>query len=156
MEKTLVILKPDAVQRGLIGRILARFEAKGLQVVAVKMTRIEPDVAEAQYAAHRGQYFYEPLVRYMTGGPVVLAVLAGQGAVAVVRSMMGPTFGPEAPPGTIRGDFGLSKRFNLVHGSDSPEAAEREIALMFEPGELIDYDLDATRWTYDTSTGEIV
>jgi len=156
MEKTLVILKPDAVQRGLIGRIVARFEAKGLQIVALKMARIGPDVAEAQYAAHRGQYFYEPLIRYMTSGPVVLAVLAGQGAVAVVRSMMGPTFCPEAPAGTIRGDFGMSKRFNLVHGSDSPEAAQREIALLFEPDELIDYDLSAARWTYDTSTGEIV
>jgi nucleoside-diphosphate kinase len=156
LERTLVMLKPDAVARGLIGRVLQRFEEKGLKLVGLKMARLDESLVRRQYALHQEKYFYEPLVRYMSGGPVVLAVLEGKGAVAVVRGLMGPTFGPDAPPGTIRGDFGMSKRFNLVHGSDSPQAAAQEIALFFAPSELQDYDAAAFNWTYDTSTGEIV
>jgi len=155
-ERTLVILKPDAVQRQLVGRILSRLEDKGLKIVALKMTTLTPGLLQQQYAVHQGKYFYEPLLRYMASGPVVLMVLEGKGAIAVARKLMGPTFGPEAPPGTIRGDFAVSNRFNLVHGSDSPEAAGNEIALFFKPEELIDYDLNDFCWLYDGSTGELV
>jgi nucleoside-diphosphate kinase len=155
-ERTLVIVKPDAVQRHLVGKILQRFEAKGLKIVAMKMWRMTRQLAERQYALHKGKHFYEPLLRFMTAGPVVLVVLEGKDAVAVVRSLMGPTFGPDAPAGTIRGDFGMSKRFNVVHGSDSPEGAEQEIALYFRPEELHEYNLISFDWIYDTSTGEVV
>ena len=156
LERTLVILKPDAVQRQLVGRLIGRFEEKGLKLVGLKLGRIDPELAARQYEAHRGKYFYEPLVRYMTSGPVVLMVWEGRGAVAVVRGLMGPTFGPDAPGGTLRGDFAMSKRFNLVHGSDCAEAAAREIAIFFRPDELLEYDLAAMGWIYDTSTGEVV
>ncbi len=156
LERTLVILKPDAVQRQLVGRIVAQFESKGLKIVALKLARLERELLERHYGAHAGKDFYEPLLAYMASGPVVLMVVEGKGAVAVVRSMVGPTFGPDAPAGTIRGDLAMSKRFNLVHGSDSPEAAEQEVQLFFRPEEIIEYDLDALRWIYDTSTGEVV
>jgi len=155
-ERTLVIVKPDGVQRQLVGRIIGRIEAKGLKIVAMKMCRLSRALAEKQYAPHKGKYFYEPLLDFMTAGPVVLTVLEGKDAVGVVRSLLGPTFGPDAPPGTIRGDFGMSKRFNLVHGSDSPQAAADEIALLFGPEELMDYELHGFRWIYDTSTGEVI
>jgi len=155
-ERSLVILKPDAVHRQLVGRITARFEAKGLKIVAMKMSRLSRQQAERQHAPHKGKHFYEPLLDFVTAAPVVLMVLEGKDAVAVTRSLMGPTFGPEAPPGTIRGDFGMSKRFNLVHGSDSAQAAEAEIPLYFAPDELLDYELRAFPWIYDTSTGEVV
>jgi len=155
-ERTLVILKPDAIQRQLAGRIVQRFESKGLKIVAMKMCRMDRQLAEKQYAPHKGKHFYEPLLRFMTGGPVVLMVLEGKDAVAVVRSLLGPTFGPDAPPGTIRGDLGMSKRYNLVHGSDTPENADKEIALFFGPDELLEYDLVSFDWIYDTSTGEVV
>lgn len=155
-ERTLVMLKPDAVQRQLVGEIVRRFEAKGLKIVGMKMARLTREAAERQYAAHKAKYFYEPLLRFVTAGPVVLIVLAGKDAVAVVRLLMGPTFGPDAPAGTIRGDLGMSKRFNLIHGSDSPEIAEQEIALYFRDEELQQYDLIGFDWIYDTSTGEVV
>jgi nucleoside-diphosphate kinase len=156
VERTLVILKPDAVQRQLVGQIVSRFEAKGLKLEGLKMSRLSSELLERHYGAHKGKYFYEPLLQYMASGPVVLAVLSGNQAIAVVRSLMGSTFGPDAAPGTIRGDLAMSKRFNLVHGSDSPEAAEKEIGLFFAPGELCDYDHDGQRWIYDSSTGEPV
>jgi nucleoside-diphosphate kinase len=156
LERTVVLLKPDAVQRGLVGRLVARFEEKGLKIVALKMARVSRALAERHYAAHQGKDFYEPLLRFVTSGPMVLAVLEGKGAVAVVRKMMGATFGANAEPGTLRGDFGLSNRFNLVHGSDSPEAAEREMALFFRPEELIDWQPAAWPWIYDFSTGDAV
>ena len=135
MECTLVILKPDAVQRGLVGAIVSRFEAKGLKIAAMKMMRISRELAERNYAMHRGKDFYEPLLAFMTAGPVVAMVLEGNDAVRVARTMMGSTFGPDAQPGTIRGDYGLSKRYNLIHGSDSPASAEQEIAVFFTPAE---------------------
>jgi nucleoside-diphosphate kinase len=156
VERTLVMLKPDAVQRGLVGRVIARLEAKGLKIVALKMARIDKPLAERHYAPHKGKDFYEPLIRFVTSGPTVFLVLEGKGAVAVVRKMMGATFGPQAEPGTIRGDLGMSNRFNLVHGSDSPEVAEREISLFFRPEDLLDWQPAAWPWTYDFSTGDVV
>ncbi len=156
MERTLVILKPDAVHRGLVGRLLARFEAKGLKIVAMKLMRASRELVETHYAEHKGKPFYEPLVRFMSSGPAVYLVLEGKGAIAMVRAMLGPTFGPDAAPGTVRGDFGVSKRFNLVHGSDSPESAAREIGLFFQPDELIDWTPITWEWHYDFSTGEAV
>jgi nucleoside-diphosphate kinase len=148
MERTLILLKPDAVQRGLVGAIISRFEAKGLKIAGAKLMRITRDLAERHYAPHKGKDFYEPLLSFITSGPAVAMVLEGNDAVRVVRSMMGSTFGPEAPAGTIRGDWGMSKRYNLVHGSDSQETAEREIALFFRPEELLSYDRSADEWVY--------
>jgi nucleoside-diphosphate kinase len=156
VERTLVIFKPDAVQRNLVGRLLARLEQKGLKIVALKMAAIDRPLAERHYAPHKGKDFYEPLIRFMTCGPVVFVVLEGKGAVAVVRKMMGATFGPNAEPGTLRGDFGVSNRFNLVHGSDSPDAAQHEISLFFKPSELIDWQPALMPWTYDFSSGDVV
>ena len=156
MERTLVMLKPDAVQRGFVGRIVARFEAKGLKIVALKMARMDRALAEGHYAPHKGKDFYEPLIRFVTSGPLVFVVLEGKGAVAVVRKMVGATFGPAAEPGTIRGDLGMSNRFNLIHGSNAPDAAEREIGLFFRPEELIDWQPAAQPWVYDFSTGDVI
>ena len=156
MERTLVMLKPDAVQRGFVGQILARFDAKGLKIVALKMARMDRALAERHYAPHKGKDFYDPLIRFVTSGPLVFVVLEGKDAVAVVRKMMGATFGPAAEPGTIRGDLGMSNRFNLIHGSDAPDAAQREIALFFRPEELIDWQPAAEPWVYDFSTGEVI
>ena len=154
MERTLLIIKPDAIQRKLIGRIISRFEEKGFQIIALKMTQIPEAVIRRHYAAHEGKPFYEPLVRYMSAQPVVLMVARAKGAIAVARKMMGATFGANAEPGTIRGDFAISNRFNLIHGSDSPEAAEKEIALFFKPGELHEVADTQEGSIYDLSTGE--
>jgi len=148
MERTLVVLKPDAVQRQLVGRLLGRFEQKGLKLVAVRMLQVSRELARQMYAEHEGKDFHEALLAFITAGPVVAAVLEGQDAVAVVRRLIGPTFGPEAPAGTIRGDFGMSMRYNLVHGSDTPASAGREIALFFRDEEIIDYTLGGTEWIY--------
>jgi len=156
MERTLVFLKPDAVRRGLVGEVLGRFERKGFCVVGLKMVQLTEAFAREHYAAHRGKDFYEPLVRYVTSGPTVAAVLEGKNAVSVVRRMLGEAFGSQSPPGTIRGDLALSNRFNLVHGSDSAEAAEREIEAFFRPDELVSYPQEATRWIYDQSGPEPV
>jgi len=156
LERTLVILKPDAVQRALVGRILARFESKGLKLAALKMVRLDRAAAERLYAPHKGKPFYEPLLRFVTSGPSVLVCLEGKGAVAAVRKMLGATFGPDADPGTVRGDFGVSNRFNLAHASDSPETAAKEISLFFKPDELLDWDPADWNWRYDFSTGECV
>jgi nucleoside-diphosphate kinase len=153
METTLIILKPDAVQRGLMGRIIARFEDKGLQVVGCKMMRITPELAARHYEAHRDKPFYAGLVRFMTSSPVLVLAVRGLGAIGIARKMMGATFGSKAEPGTIRGDFGVSNSFNLIHGSDSPEAAAKELALFFERGELLEYEVAGQRWVYDASGG---
>ncbi len=154
METTLIILKPDAVQRGLIGRVVGRFEDKGLQVVGMKMMTISLDLAATHYADHQGKPFYAGLVAFMTDKPVVVMALRGKGAIAVCRKMMGATFGSQAEPGTIRGDFGLSNSFNLIHGSDSAEAAERELGLFFKTGEVIEYGRAIDQWVYDLSGGK--
>lgn len=153
METTLIILKPDAVQRGLIGRIVSRFEDKGLQVVGMKLMTISGDLAATHYKDHQGKPFYDGLVSFMTSSPVVVMALRGVGAIAIARSMMGATFGSKADAGTIRGDFGVSNSFNLIHGSDSPEAAERELGLFFGAGEVLDYDRAVQGWVYDMSGG---
>ena len=148
MERTLILFKPDAVQRGICGSLLSRFEHKGLKVVGLKFMQIDPDLAARHYEAHKERPFYEGLVGFMTSSPVVALALEGIGAIAMCRKMMGATFGSDAGPGTIRGDFGSSRSFNLIHGSDSGEAAEREIALFFPEG-LLDWDYQAFRWVYD-------
>ena len=130
-QRTLVLLKPDAVRRGLVGEILSRFEAKGLTIVALEQRHIDPDLADAHYAEHVERDFYPPLREFVTSGPLVAAVLEGDEAIEVVRALNGATDGRKAAPGTIRGDLSLSNRENLVHGSDSAESAKREIALWF-------------------------
>ena len=136
MERTLVLLKPDCVQRRLMGRILARFEDRGLAVVACKMLRITPELSKKHYAEHVAKPFYQGLEDFITGCPVLAMVLEGPSAVEVVRGMLGATSGIKAAPGTIRGDFSASKQMNLVHASDGADAAAREIALYFQPGEV--------------------
>ena len=153
MERTLIILKPDAVQRGLVGEIVTRFEKKGLQIVGAKLMRIPQQLAETHYEPHRGKPFYEGLVRFMTSSPVVVLALAGKDAVAISRKMMGATFGSKAEPGTIRGDFGVSNSFNLIHGADSPESARRELGLFFKGDELVDWKPASQGWVYDLSKG---
>ncbi|MEQ6903130.1 nucleoside-diphosphate kinase [Nocardioides sp. YIM 152588] len=130
-QRTLVLLKPDAVRRGLVGEVLSRFEAKGLSLVAMELRTITGDDADAHYAEHVERDFYPPLRAFVTSGPLVAMVLEGDEAIEVVRALNGATDGRKAAPGTIRGDLSLSNRENLVHGSDSPESAEREIALWF-------------------------
>jgi len=154
METTLIILKPDAVQRGLMGRIISRFEDKGLQIVGARLMRIAQDLAERHYEPHRGKPFYEGLIKFMTSSPVLVLAVRGVGAIGVSRKLMGATFGSQAEPGTIRGDFGVSNSFNLIHGSDSPESAEREVGLFFGPGEILDHDRAIDGWVYDLSGGE--
>jgi nucleoside-diphosphate kinase len=134
VQRTLVLLKPDAVQRGLIGEILARFERKALRVVAMKLLKTPADIAQKHYAEHKERPFFPSLIQFITASPLVALSLEGDDAVAVVRGLIGPTDGRKAPPGTIRGDFALSKSNNLVHGSDSPESAERELAIWFPEG----------------------
>ena len=131
MERTLILLKPDTVERQLVGTVLNRFEQKGLRIVAMRLLQFTRELAQKHYAAHIGKPFYPKLESYITGGPVVAVVLEGPEAIGVVRRMIGPTNGIEAPPGTIRGDFSLSGSSNLVHASDSPDAAAREIPLFF-------------------------
>jgi len=139
METTLVLVKPDGVQRHLVGEIVGRFERKGLQIVGCKMQRIPEATLRRHYGEHAGKPFFEGLVTYMSSGPVVALALRGPRAIATVRKMMGKTFGFEADPGTIRGDLGLSGSFNLVHGSDSAESAARELELFFTKDDLHDY-----------------
>ena len=131
VESTLLIVKPDAVRRGLIGEVLRRVEAKGLRVAEMRMTTIDRATADEHYAEHREKPFFDELVGFIGSGPVVVARVEGERAVPVLRSLMGPTDPALAPPGTIRGDFGLIITENLVHGSDSPESAERELKLFF-------------------------
>ena len=151
MEQTLIILKPDAIQRGLMGRIISRFEDKGLKVVGAKMMQITPELAAVHYEAHTEKPFYAGLVRFMTSSPVLVMVLEGVGAISVCRSMMGATFGSQADSGTIRGDFGVSNSFNLIHGSDSSEASKRELSLFFSDGEILGWDRAVEGWVYDLS-----
>lgn len=154
METTLIILKPDAVQRGLSGRIISRFEDKGLQIVGMKMMTISQELAATHYKDHQGKGFYDGLVKFMTSSPVVVMAVRGMGAITIARSMMGATFGSKAAGGTIRGDFGVSNSFNLIHGSDSPEAAERELGLFFKDGEVQPFERAVDTWVYDMSGGK--
>ncbi len=154
METTLIILKPDAVQRGLMGRIITRFEDKGLQIVGAKLMQISPELAATHYKDHNGKPFYNGLVGFMTSSPVLVMAVRGIGAITICRGMMGATFGSKAAAGTIRGDFGVSNSFNLIHGSDSPEAAARELSLFFKAGEVLDFNRAGERWIYDSSSGK--
>ncbi len=148
MERTLIIFKPDTLQRRLAGRILQRFEDKGLTVSGLKLMQIPRELAEEHYAPHKGKPFYPGLIDYITSGPVVVVALQGHRCIEIARTLMGKTFGYEAVPGTIRGDFGASRSFNLVHGSDSPESAATEIALYFTDGELVDYSPAGSEWVF--------
>ena len=154
MERTLVMIKPDGVERRLIGKILTRFEERGLTIVGMKLVRLPETLVRRHYAEHEGKHFYEPLVRFMTAGPTVVLALEGINCVMIVREMMGKTFGSESPPGTIRGDFGLSNRFNLIHGSDSVKSARKELSLFFKKAELIDRSPCDIKWIYDFSGGK--
>jgi nucleoside-diphosphate kinase len=153
MERTLIIFKPDAVQRGLCGEILTRFEKKGLQVVGMKFTKIATATAEKHYEPHKGKGFYDGLIKFMTSSPVVVLALEGKDAITIARNLMGATFGSKAAPGTIRGDFGVSNSYNLIHGSDSPESAQKELTLFFKPEELQDWKPTIQTWVYDFGKG---
>ncbi len=148
VERTLIIIKPDGVQRHLIGEIMGRFEKKGLKLVAARFVRVSDDLARGLYSVHEGQEFYEPLVAYISSSPVLVTVWEADGVIAMARRLMGSTFGFDAEAGTIRGDLGSSTRYNLVHGSDSPESAEREIGLFFNPDQVVDYELGDSFWLY--------
>jgi nucleoside-diphosphate kinase len=139
VERTLAILKPDAVQRGLVGEILARIERKGMRIVAMKLIQIDRPLAERHYAEHKGKPFYELLLGFMCGGPAIVLVLEGHDAVPLLRLIMGATNPLQAAPGSIRGDYADDVTYNLIHGSDSLETAKREIALFFQPKELVSY-----------------
>ena len=139
IERTLVLVKPDGVRRGLIGEILGRFEDKGLVIVAARLLQIPRTMAETHYAEHRGKPFYPELVDFITSAPVLALAIEGRGAIAVVRATIGATNPANAAPGTIRGDFGLAVTSNLVHASDSPASAERELALFFQPADFVAY-----------------
>ncbi|MCE5186445.1 MAG: nucleoside-diphosphate kinase [Planctomycetaceae bacterium] len=145
-ERTLIILKPDAVQRQLLGRVVSRFEEKGLKIAAAKFMRICEPLARRHYAVHEGKPFFQAAVKYLSSGPVLVMVLEADNVITMTRKLMGKTFGNEAEPGTIRGDFAGSKGLNLVHGSDSPETAAYEIGLYFKPEEIVSYDLAAQPW----------
>jgi nucleoside-diphosphate kinase len=145
-ERTLVLIKPDGVQRLLVGRIVGRYEDRGLRLVGMKLVKVDRDLAERHYDAHRSKPFFEGLVDFITSAPLVALAFDGPNAISVVRAINGATRPHEAAPGTIRGDFALETAQNIVHASDGPEAAETELALWFEPGELHDYERDIDRW----------
>jgi len=152
-ERTLVLIKPDAVQRLLAGRILARYEDRGLKLVALKLMRVSRDLAERHYAVHREKPFFGGLVDFITSAPLVAAVLEGPNAIAIVRAMNGATRPHEAAPGTIRGDFAVETAQNLVHASDGPDTAATELDLWFTPAELQAYDRDVDRWVLAPDEG---
>lgn len=146
MERTLVLLKPDCVQRRLIGRVLARLEQKGLNLIAMKLLRMTPELARRHYAEHVKKDWYARLERFITGGPLVAAIVEGPEAIRVVRDMVGVTNGLQAAPGTIRGDFSSSRQMNLVHASDGPDAARREMEIFFLPEEIHSYEPAIAPW----------
>jgi nucleoside-diphosphate kinase len=149
MQRTLVIVKPDGVQRGLVGPILSRLEARGLKIVGLKLVSVSSDLAARHYAEHLGKPFYEGLLRYITSAPVVVACVEGTSAVQMVRNTVGATNPLNAAPGTIRADYALDIGRNLIHASDALETAERELALWFEPAELVGYNRDTDRWVFE-------
>ncbi|NUN51158.1 MAG: nucleoside-diphosphate kinase [Candidatus Brocadiae bacterium] len=149
MQRTLVMVKPDGVQRGLVGEVISRLERKGLKLVAVKFMNLGKDRAEKLYSIHKERKFYGSLIKFVTGGPVCALAVEGANAITLVRNLMGATFGTEAAPGTIRGDFGASRSFNLVHGSDSPESASRELPILFDEKEFVDYRIVGASWVFD-------
>lgn len=146
MERTLIIVKPEGVQRGLIGQVLSRFEAKGFKVVGLKLIHITPELASRHYAEHEGKPFYPGLIKHITSSPVVVGVLEGPNVIAVTRALMGPTKPWDAPAGTIRGDYAVSMGLNIIHGSDGAESSAREIGIFFSPAELVDYARATDPW----------
>ncbi len=147
-ERTLIIIKPDGIQRHLAGEIISRFEKKGLKLVAAKLLRPDTDLAKKLYTVHKGKPFYEGQVKFLCSAPVFVMVWETQGVIEIARRMLGSTFGYEAQPGTIRGDMGCSRGFNLIHGSDNAQSAEYEIALFFKPEELLEYEFADEHWLY--------
>jgi nucleoside-diphosphate kinase len=147
-EQTLILIKPDGIQRHLAGEIISRFERKGLKLVAAKLLRPDIELAKKLYAVHKGKPFYEGLVKYLCSATVLAMVWEAQGVIEIARRMLGATFGYEAQGGTIRGDFGCSRGFNLVHGSDSAKSAEYEIPLFFKSDELLEYEFSDEQWLY--------
>lgn len=146
MERTLILLKPDAVQRRLAGQIISRFEDKGLNFVGMKLLRVTPELAKKHYAEHVEKGWYPTLEQFITGGPIIAAIVEGLEAIRVVRDMLGATSGLKAAPGTIRGDYSSSRQMNLVHASDGPEAAKREIELYFKKEEIVEFMPTITPW----------
>ena len=153
-QKTLLVIKPDALYRRHVGDVVARLERKGLQLVGMRMLHVDEPLARRMYAVHEGKEFYEPLVRFIQAGPVVAVALAGPDAIAAVRSLVGETYGAQAQPGTIRGDFGLSRRHNLVHASDSSDSVRRELPLFFSEEDLLDWQPADTRWIDPPADGQ--
>lgn len=149
MERTYLMVKPDGVQRGLVGEIISRFEKKGLKLVGLKMMQIPREMAERHYGEHKGKAFFGPLVDYITSSPVVAMVLEGKDAVATAREMMGATNPLKAAPGTIRATYGMDIGRNIIHGSDAPESARREIEIFFKPQELVEYRRALEDWIYE-------
>jgi nucleoside-diphosphate kinase len=149
LQRTLVIVKPDGVQRGLVGPILSRLEARGLKIVGLKLVSVSSDLASRHYAEHLGKPFYEGLLRYITSAPVVVACVEGTSAVQMVRNTVGATNPLNAAPGTIRADYALDIGRNLIHASDAPETADRELTLWFAPSELLSYTREADRWIFE-------
>ena len=149
MQRTLVIVKPDGVQRGLVGPILSRLESRGLKLVGLKLVQVSSELAEQHYAEHLGKPFYDGLLAYITSGPVVVACVEGTSAVQMVRNSVGATNPLNAAPGTIRGDLALDIGRNLIHASDAPETADRELALWFTDGELASYGRETDRWIFE-------
>ncbi|WP_031516498.1 nucleoside-diphosphate kinase [Desulfofalx alkaliphila] len=149
MERTFLMIKPDGVQRALAGEIISRFEKKGYKLVGLKLMQISRELAESHYGEHKGKPFFEPLVQYITSAPVVAMVWEGKEIISTAREMMGATNPLKAAPGTIRGSYGVDVGRNIIHGSDSPESAKREIALFFKPEELLDYDRALEPWIYE-------
>lgn len=147
-ERTLIIIKPDGLQRHLAGEIISRFEKKGFKLIAIKLTRLTEKLARKHYAVHQGKPFFEGVVKYLAAEPVIVMVWQAEGIIEMSRKMMGATFGYQAEPGTIRGDFSCSRGYNLIHGSDSPESAEIEIKLYFNAEEILDYQFSDNKWLY--------
>ena len=148
MERSLVLIKPDAMQRALAGQIISRLERKGLKIIAVKMLHMDRNLARRHYAIHEGKAFFDDLVSFITSSPLIAIVFQGENAVQIIRQMMGETDPAKAASGTIRGDFGIDAGHNLVHGSDSPENASKEIDLFFSAEEIFDYDREVDTWIY--------
>ncbi len=147
-ERTLIIIKPDGIQRHLSGEIISRFERKGLKLLAAKFMQISEELASKHYEVHKDKLFFKGVVKYLSSSPSLVMVWQAQGVIEMARKMMGATFGYQADPGTIRGDYSPSRGYNLIHGSDSPESAKTEIGLYFKPEEIIDYQLSDESWLY--------
>ncbi|UCD21492.1 MAG: nucleoside-diphosphate kinase [Chloroflexota bacterium] len=148
MERSLVLIKPDAIQRGLAGKIISRLEEKGLKIVAMKMSQMDKNLAQRHYAVHKGKAFFDDLVNFITSSPIIAIVFQGINAVEIIRQVIGETDPAKAHSGTIRGDFGIDIGHNLLHGSDSLENASKEIELFFKREEILNYDRELDMWLY--------